>query len=243
MLSREASGPARIVIAEDHPVFRQALGHIVEMHPELKVVGEAKDGLDALEQCRSLKPDLVLMDLGMPKMDGLEATHAIKREFPHTIVLVLSASVEIGSLSDALKAGAAGYILKDAFPHEITEAIRKVLSGESPLNQDLAMQLLLQQMNEELNEEESSPRMPGSLPERSLSSPPLSDLLTPREIEILERIVLGQTNREIARNLSVALATVKNHVHRILSKLEVSDRTQAAVRAIELGLFSQSNQE
>src|SRR3954467_8837738 len=112
-ISSEASGPARIVIAEDHPVFREALRQIVNMDPELEVVGEAKDGVEAVELCRRLQPKLVLMDLGMPRMDGLEATQAIKREFPLTIVLVLTASVEVGSLSEALKAGAAGYILKD----------------------------------------------------------------------------------------------------------------------------------
>jgi DNA-binding NarL/FixJ family response regulator len=243
-LSPEVSGPARIVIAEDHPLFREALRHILSREADLEVVGEAVNGVDALELCRRLQPDLVLMDLGMPRMNGLEATRKIKSKFPHIIVLVLTASVEVSSLSDAIKVGAAGYILKDAFPQEITEAIRRVLRGESPLNKELAMQLLLRQMEEGLQEEQSSTRILGSLPEgKSQSSPPLSQLLTSREIEILECIVQGQTNREIAHNLSVALTTVKSHVHRIISKLEVSDRTQAAVRAIELGLFSQSNKE
>jgi DNA-binding NarL/FixJ family response regulator len=244
MLSPEGSGPARIVIAEDHPLFREALRHIVSREADLEVVGEAKDGVDALEHCRRLQPDLVLMDLGMPRMDGLEPTRAIKKEFPRTIVLVLTASVEIGSFSEAIKAGASGYILKDASSQEIVESIRRVLRGESPLDQELAMQLLLRQMDEGLNEEEeSSTRIPsGSLPlVKRLQSSPFSELLTSREIEVLELMAQGQTNREIAQNLSVALTTVKGHVHKIISKLEVSDRTQAAVRAIELGLLSQSN--
>src|SRR3954467_13001302 len=130
MLSPEASDHARILIAEDHPLFREALRHIVSMEADLEVVGEAVDGLDALELCRRLQPELVLMDLGMPKMDGLEATRAIKSELPHTIVLVLTASVEVGSLSEAIMAGAAGYVLKDASSQEIIEAIREVLRGE-----------------------------------------------------------------------------------------------------------------
>src|SRR4051794_3231349 len=187
MLSSEASGPARVLIAEDHPVFREALRHIVSSEAALEVVGEAVDGVDALEHCRRLQPDLVLMDLGMPRMNGLEATRAIKSEFPRTIVLVLTASVDIGSLSDAIKAGAAGYILKDASPQEIIESIRRVLRGESPLNQELAMQLLLRQMNEEEGKGSTFASSPQK-PSEECSEPALLDLLSPREIDVLRLI-------------------------------------------------------
>ena len=118
------------------------------MQPELEMVGEAEDGVDALELCRFLQPDLVLMDLGMPRMNGLEATRKIKSEFPQIIVLVLTASVDIGSLSHALRAGASGYIIKDASSQEIMHAIRKILQGEPPFGEELAMESLLRQVDE-----------------------------------------------------------------------------------------------
>lgn len=232
-------GTPRILIADDHPLFRDALRQLLNGCSGFDVVGEAVDGLDALKLCHRLQPELVLMDIGMPRMDGLEATRAIKKEFPHTIVLVLTASVELGSLSEALKAGAAGYILKDAPANQIIESIRRVLRGESPLNQELAMQLLLQQVDEGLKEEgRGSTFAPSPHSPYEKRSEALSDLLTARELEVLRLMVQGQTNRQITQTLCVAHSTVKGHVHRIITKLEVSDRTQAAVQAIALGIIS-----
>jgi DNA-binding NarL/FixJ family response regulator len=230
----------RILLADDHPLYRDALRQLLNGCSGFDVVGDAADGLDALELCRRLRPELVLMDLGMPRMDGLKATRAIKKAFPRTIILVLTASGDVESLSEALKAGAAGYILKDAPSTQIVESIRRVLRGESPLNQELAMQLLLRKMDEGLKEEEGRESTIASSPYRTPEKPceARSDVLTPREIEVLRLIVQGKTNREIAQILCVALTTVKHHVHRIITKLEVSDRTQAAVQAVAFGIIS-----
>jgi len=181
------------------------------------------------------------MDVRMPRMDGLEATRAIKGELPRTIVLMMSASEEPTHLAEAIKAGAAGYVLKSAPPQQITDAIRRALEGESPLNQEVAMLLLLELMDEESKEEErptsevvtlGSPPLSGERPQEE----GLPSLLSAREVEVLGLMVRGHTNKEIAQNLLVSVSTVKKHVHHIIDKLVVSDRTQAVVRAIEKGL-------
>jgi DNA-binding NarL/FixJ family response regulator len=236
--------PARIIVADDHPLFRSAMCILLEKHADsLEVVAEATDGQEALELSRSFRPDLVLMDVRMPRMDGLEATRVIKGELPRTIVLMMSASEEPAHLAEAIKAGAAGYVLKSAPPQRITDAIRRALDGESPLNQEVAMQLLLSLMDEERKESKeeqlSSNVTPKSLPlngERPQEEAALPSSLTGREVEVLRLMARGQTNKEIAQNLFVSMSTVKKHVHHIIDKLGVSDRTQAVVRAFEEGL-------
>jgi DNA-binding NarL/FixJ family response regulator len=217
--------PSRIVVADDHPLLRYALSQMLSTQADLEVVGEAADGQEAVELCRRLHPDLVLMDVWMPTMDGLEATRRIKRELPRTIVLVLTASDYPHNLSEALEAGAAGYILKKAPTTKTIDAIRKVLAGESLLDQEVSTRLLMQLMKqapkkEKLQKEES-----------------LRQALTPREIEVLRLTARGYTNQQIARALHISLSTVKKHLRSVVSKLEVSDRTQATVRAIELGVL------
>jgi DNA-binding NarL/FixJ family response regulator len=194
--------------------------------PDLVVAGEADDGLEAVELCRRLLPELVLMDLQMPRMDGFEATREIKRELPSTIVLVLTAFEETDYLLEALKAGASGYVLKHMSPQQIVGAIRRVLEGECPLNQEVAMQLLTRLIEETQQKKEPA------------SKPSLSTSLSPREVEILELLVRGDSNQQIASDLSISVSTVKNHVHNIITKLGVSDRVQAAIAAIEHDLVS-----
>jgi len=220
------SRASRLVIADDHPLFRAAIREMLCEWPDLVVAGEADDGWEAVELCRRLRPELVLMDLRMPRMDGFEATREIKREFPSTIVLALSAVEEPDSLLEALKAGASGYVLKHMESQQIVGAIRRALDGENPLNQELAMQLLLRLIEEKQEEDRPAPK------------PSLSIPLSPREVEVLELLVRGQSNQQIARELSISLSTVKNHVHRIITKLGVSDRVQAAILAIDHDLIS-----
>jgi DNA-binding NarL/FixJ family response regulator len=220
------SRASRLVIVDDHPLFRAAIREMLREWPDLVVAGEADDGWEAVELCRRLRPELVLMDLRMPKMDGFEATREIKREFPSTIVLALSAIEEPDSLLEALKAGASGYVLKHMEPQQIVGAIRRVLDGESPLNQELAMALLLRLIEEKQQKDRPAPK------------PSLSIPLSPREVEVLELLVRGQSNQQIAGELSISLSTVKNHVHRIITKLGVSDRVQAAILAIDHDLIS-----
>jgi DNA-binding NarL/FixJ family response regulator len=240
-----AQRPSRIIIADDHPVFRSAIKQILERYPDLEVVAEAANGHQALELCRRLRPHLVLMDLRMPEMDGFEATHAIKREFPETIVLILTAVDESRGLSRSLEAGAAGYILKDASPAQITHDVRRVLAGEAALNDELAMRLLMSLMAREPQKDEEAPE--GRSAHTSTAEMPLEETgnshrdrsLTPREVEVMRLVVRGQTNQQIARNLFISVSTVKRHIRQIGAKLEVSDRVQAAVRAIELGVLDE----
>src|SRR3712207_1836906 len=145
----DRTSPARLIIADDHDLVRDGIRAMLAREPDLEVVGEAKDGEEALELCRSLRPDLVLMDVRMPKMDGLAATREIKAESPKTTVLIVTTHENPDYLLDAVKAGAAGYVLKESTRAELTSAVRSVLGGESPLDQDLAMRLLRRLANED----------------------------------------------------------------------------------------------
>ena len=219
---------SRIVVVDDHPLMRFALRQMLGEQDDLKVVGEAADGQEAVELCRRLNPHLVLMDVFMPRMDGLEATRQIKREQPRTIVLVLTASDYPHDLSEALKAGAAGYVLKGAPTTDTLYAIRRVLAGDSSLDQDISTRLL-----RELVEE--APKERREVPSDDL----LRGGLTRREIEVLQLAARGYTNLQIASTLLISVSTVKKHLRGVVSKLGVSDRTQAAVRAVELGVLAE----
>jgi DNA-binding NarL/FixJ family response regulator len=244
----QPSEPARIVVADDHPLFRSALRTLLEGSEGVEVIAEATDGKETLELSRRLEPDLVLMDMIMPEMDGVAATRAIKSELPRTIVLVMTASEDSEDLLSALRAGAGGYVLKSADPEEITQAIHKVIEHEFPLDQEVATRLLLRlsQEKHEGQEERVSPAPEAlSAQEGRLMSPaaadPDSGKLSPREAEVLRLVANGRTNEQIARELLLSTSTVKNHVGRILGKLGASDRTQAAIMAIEMGLISISH--
>lgn len=219
------SRSSTLVIVDDHPLFRAAIREMLREWPELEVVGEAADGCESVELCRRLHPDLVLMDLSMPEKDGFEATREIKQELPSTIVLVLTAFEEPEYLLKALRAGASGYVLKHMGSQQIVGAIRRVLDGDSPLNQEVAMQLLIR-LIEDIKHKEAEPRSPLPIP------------LSPRETEVLELLARGQSNQQIASNLYISLSTVKNHVHHIIEKLGASDRVQAVILAMEYDLLS-----
>ena len=219
------SRPSTLVIVDDHPLFRAAIRQMLGGWPDLEVVGEASDGCESVELCHRLHPELVLMDLSMPNMDGFEATREIRLESPSTIVLVLTASEEPEYLLKALRAGASGYVLKQMGSQQIVGAIRRVLDGDSPLNQEVAMQLLIRLIGE-MKHKEAEPK--------SLLPIPLS----PREMEVLKLLARGLSNQQIADSLFISMSTVKNHVHHIIEKLGASDRVQAVILAIEHDLIS-----
>ena len=226
------TSPARIIITDDHVLIRDGIQAMLEDEPDLEVIGAATNGREALELCRKLCPELVLMDVRMPVMDGLEATRRIKRECPETSVLMVTTYESSDYLFEAIKAGAAGYVLKNASKPQLSNAIRRTLEGESPLNQELAMQML----RRFAVDEESLTKRPSKPEEPSGSR--LDELLTDRELEVLPLLASGLTNQEIGQRLTISPGTVKHHVRHIVSKLGVSDRTQAAVRAVELGLLT-----
>ena len=219
--------PARLVIADDHDFVRSGIKVMLSGEADLKIVGEAGDGQEALELCSRERPDLALMDVRMPRMDGLTATRSIKRTFPDISVLILTMHENEDYLLEAVKAGAAGYVLKDAPQQELITAIRKVLEGETTLNRRLATNLLKRLAYDARG---AAPRT-----EAGRSGP--AHPLTARELEVLEHVALGQTNREIAEEFVISVGTVKNHVEHVIAKLEASDRTQAVVRALELRLI------
>lgn len=222
--AREDIARARVIVVDDHAFMRMGTRTILSSDDALEVVGEAENGEGAIARCRELRPDLVLMDVSMPGMGGIEATRSIKAEFPEMSVLMLTAHADPDILIEAVEAGAAGYVLKDARPHRLVDAVRAVLEGESSVDQGLVMGLL-----KRLGEG------PGSRPpEVPSSGPPLSE----RELAVVRLIASGKTNRDIARALLISLSSVKMYVQRVVKKLGVSDRTQAAVKAAELGLLS-----
>ena len=223
----------RILIADDHPLLRSALRQLLCSHADLEVIAEATTGKEAVEQCHLLRPDLVLMDIRMPEMDGITATQRIKEGLPSTVVLILTASEEPDYLLEAIRVGAAGYVLKHTPEHQLASTVRATLRGGSPLNEGLAKQLLLRLAEEQNAGSLAPPRRlpPGRHPQRKAL-----EELTAREVETLRLLAKGQTTRDIARNLSISLSTAKQHVRHVIAKLGVSDRTQAAVKAIELGL-------
>jgi DNA-binding NarL/FixJ family response regulator len=261
---------ARLLIADDHALVREGLRTMLSGEDGIEVIAEANDGRQALTLCRELRPHLVLMDVRMPVMDGLEATRKIKQEMPKTSVMMVTMHENPDYLFEAVKAGAAGYVLKDASGERLLSAVRRTLEGESPLNQELAMQLLVRLSRESSSSEQGSGELSSETAEEesrevqseggepSAFQPEATragahqagisgtgqtrrdeqvESLTPREVDVLRLLSQGQTNPQIAQNLMVSRGTVKIHVQHIISKLGVSDRTQAAVRAIESGLL------
>jgi two-component system, NarL family, response regulator DegU len=216
----------RLAVVDDHELTRESLKNMLMDESDIEVVGEASNGRQALLLCSRLRPDLVLMDVRMPEMDGLAATKEVKQRYPGVSVMMLTMHENPDYLLEALKAGAAGYVLKDAPQEKIIEAVRRVGNGESPMDPELAARLLLRLAKEG----EGVPR--GS---RRAASP--TEPLTPREMEVLGLMKLGRSNREIAADLVISLGTAKNHVEHIMAKLGVSDRTQAVVKALELGIL------
>jgi len=211
-----------ILIADDHTLFRKGIRGMLESEAEMMVVGEAANGLEALDQARKLMPDVVLMDIKMPDMDGVEATRTLHRELPHIGIIFCTMFEDEGRVFAGLKAGGRGYILKDADPETMLRAIRAVAHGESLLSPKIAQKVLRQ-----------FAALPGEEP---AGHDPFCDALTDREREVLVCIGSGRSNKEIAVQLGLSEKTVKNHIANIFSKLHVCDRTQAVLYAIRKGL-------
>lgn len=215
--------PIRILLVDDQTMFRDGMRVLLSSQADFQVVGEAGDGEDALLKAAALKPQVVLMDLRMPVLDGAAATRRLRSLHPQVRVIVLTTFDEDEAIFDGLRSGAIGYLLKDAPTEKLYEAIRAAARGESFLQPSVAARVVA----EFARLSDKTPAWAQALPEP----------LTERELEILRLLSSGATNREIAASLVLAEGTVKNHVTNILTKLGVSDRTRAAVRARELGLL------
>jgi len=214
-----------ILVADDQTLVRVGLRKILESEPDLEVAGEAQDGEDAVFEARRLRPDIVLMDIRMPVLDGIEATRRIARAQPATRVLVLTTFGLDTYVYDALRAGASGFMLKDAPPEEIVAAVRIVASGEA---------LLAPAVTRAVIEEFARRPEPAAPP----AAPPAVEELTPREREVLDLLARGLSNPEICERLVISEATAKTHVARILQKLGLRDRVQAVIYAYESGLVA-----
>ena len=223
----EVSGPISVVLADDQALMRMGFRMVLEAEDDINVVGEASDGTAALAQAKALHPDVILMDVRMPGMNGIEATELIARECPGTRVLILT-TFDLDEYAFAgLRAGASGFLLKDTRPTELAEAIRTVASGEAVVSPRITQRML----------EMFASSLPNSGHPVQASDPRI-DSLTPREKEILVLMSQGMSNAEIADRLVVSATTVKTHVGNVLAKLDVRDRVQAVVVAYETGLMA-----
>ena len=213
------SEPITILIVDDHAVVRQGVRTLLDMHPDLQVVGEAESAEAALPLVEELVPDVVLLDLLLPGMNGVEATRQMKQVSPRTQIVVLTSYAEDEHIFPALRAGALSYLLKDIRPRELAESVRKAARGESVLHSRIAA------------------RMIQEVREAKRRVPPAFAELTPRELEVLQLLADGQTNAAIAAQLVLSEKTVRGYVSNILSKLQLADRTQVAVFAWQQGLM------
>jgi two-component system, NarL family, response regulator LiaR len=209
--------PIRVLVVDDHFVVREGLRAFLELQDGIEVAGEAGDGEAAIREAQRLRPDVILMDLAMPGLDGVGAMQALRRVLPEGRVVVLTSFPDDDRLLPAIRAGAAGYLLKDGRPQELVRAIRAAHAGEALLDPAVAARLVA-----------SIAQAPGEAP---------PERLTPREREVLALIARGYSNKRIARELAVSEKTVKTHVGHVLAKLGVSDRTQAALHAVGAGLL------
>jgi len=207
----------RILLVEDHAVVRAGLRALLPTEPGLEVVGEATDGVEAVEQARALQPDIILLDLVMPRQDGLAAIPPIKEVSPNSRIIVLTSFAEDEKVFAAIKSGAVGYLLKEASPEELLRAIREVAQGEVSLSPFIAQKLM-----RELN--------------RPVVQPAAENSLTEREEEVLRLVAQGLLNHEIATRLTISERTVRTHISHILEKLQLVNRTQAALYALRSGL-------
>ncbi|MCM3094323.1 MULTISPECIES: response regulator [unclassified Cytobacillus] len=208
----------KVLIADDHHVVRRGLVFFLKTQPEIEIIGEVKNGLEAVEMLQKIQPDVILMDLDMPVMNGIEATRQIKLNYPDVKILILTSFSDQDHVIPAIEAGASGYQLKDIEPDILVQAIVQLMKGENQLHPKATSHLLTHLTNKNSTERQ-----------------PLEEL-TKRELEVLREIAKGKSNKEIASSLFITEKTVKTHVSNLLSKLELSDRTQAALYAVRHGI-------
>ena len=208
----------RVMVADDHALFRRGLQMVLEAEPDIDLIGEASDGVEAVERSQELMPDVILMDVRMPKRSGIEAASQIKDLLPHVKILMLTISDEEADLYDAIKAGASGYLLKEIPIEEVADAIRSVWAGQSRISPSMASKLL--------NEFAAMSKATGD--RSQIPAPRLTD----REMEVLRLVAKGMNNRDIAKDLYISENTVKNHIRNILEKLHLHSRMEAVVYAV-----------
>jgi len=215
----------KVLIVDDHPVVREGVRAMLETDEGIEVVGEASSGLEAVTRTGELRPNVVLMDIVMPNLDGLEATRRIKKQYPSTAVIMLTIYADKAFVIDAVQAGAGGYLLKDASRDLLCHTIRAVSSGGILIKTSLLREAVATLLDSAMEQQKGATRVLSGMEE-----------FTPREQEVLKLLTDGRTNKEIGKELNIAEETVKKHVQTIIAKLGASDRTQAAVKAMRIGL-------
>jgi len=218
--------PLRVLLVDDHVLFRKGIASLLSARQDLTVVGEAGDGVEAVKIARETMPDIVLMDVNMPERGGLETVKILKREMPHVQIVMLTVSDDDDDLFAAIKNGARGYLLKNLEPQQLYKMLDGIREGEAPISGMMASKILQEFRQPDQNQPEETEGI---------------DELTPREVEVLEQVVTGATNKEIAKTLHITENTVKIHLRNILEKLQVQNRIQAAVQAVREGLFDESD--
>jgi DNA-binding NarL/FixJ family response regulator len=213
-------GPTRILLVDDHVLFRKGMSRLIDSQPDLEVVAEAEDGIQAVQYARRFKPDLILMDIHMPDCDGHEATRLIVNDWPEAQIVMLTVSDEDQDLFTAIRNGAIGYLVKKIEPEELFSRLRGIALGEAPISRVMAGRILREFARVDTD---------GPPPDSTRS-------LTPREREVLQLVTKGMTNKEIGAQLHIAENTVKNHLRNILEKLHLQNRAQAAAYAVREGL-------
>jgi DNA-binding NarL/FixJ family response regulator len=214
----------RILLVDDHVLFRKGLIALLGSRPDIQIVGEARDGLEAIDAAREYLPDVILMDVNMPRCDGLEATRRIKREMPHVKIVILTVSDDDQHLFEAIKSGAQGYLLKDLEPYQLYDLLESISRGEAPLSGVIAAKILKEFTN------------PSGATTQEAE---VIDELTPRETQILQLVAEGKSNKDIADELVISENTVKIHIRNILEKLHLKNRIQAAVYAVSQGIINE----
>ncbi|MGD9581852.1 MAG: response regulator [Vampirovibrionia bacterium] len=211
----------RVILADDHTVFRQGLKSLLALEEDIKIVGEAANGIEAIDYANQMHPDVFIMDINMPQLNGLEATKKIKADLPKIKIVILTSQGDDKSVFSLIEAGADGYLLKDVAAENLVNAIRDVNEGKSILHPEVTQKLLTRFVSKG----EPDKQKPG-------------DLLTEREIEVLQALSKGYTNQQIAEELYISQRTVQNHLHNIYNKLGINGRTEAVIYAMQEGIIS-----